>query len=327
MRPAQSSLLSLRRVAAALAVLAALLVAGCGGSDGGGGSDERDVEALLDKAFRSSIASADLKINAQLELDGLKGLDSPVRLDASGPFVAAKGTLPKLDLDVSVGAKDAGQAIETGVLSTGERAFVKFGGQFYEQPRADVDRANARLREEGGRGTSLRELGLDPRKWVIDARHEGEERIAGVVTDHLSAKLDVRALLADLNRLGGGASLSADQLDRMAEAVDRPRFDVYAGQEDSLIRRMSTNLEFEVPEDQREAFAGVERGSLRISVELSDVNGDQRVQAPSRARPISDLAAQLGGLGALERGGRARLAGGRRARRVRATTSRRCPTP
>ncbi len=62
---------------------------------------------------------------------------------------------------------------------------------------------------------------------------------------------------------------------------------------------MSTNLEFEVPEDQREAFAGVERGSLRISVELSDVNGDQRVQAPSRARPISDLAAQLGGLGAL----------------------------
>ena len=116
--------------------------------------------------------------------------------------------------------------------------------------------------------------------------------------------------------------LARDQLDRMAEAVRPARASTStSGKEDDLIRRMSTSLEVEVPEEQREAFAGVERGSLRISVELSDVNGDQRVQAPSRARPIADLSKPAGRPGRARRGGRARLGrrtatpGRRRARR------------
>ena len=36
----------------------------------------------------------------------------------------------------------AGQTIQTGFLSTGDRAFVKFEDVFYEQPAAEVRRAN-----------------------------------------------------------------------------------------------------------------------------------------------------------------------------------------
>jgi len=62
---------------------------------------------------------------------------------------------------------------------------------------------------------------------------------------------------------------------------------------------MSASLEFVVPEGQRERLRGATRGSLKVSLELSDVNGDQKVTAPERSRPISDLASQLQGLGIL----------------------------
>jgi len=301
-----SSLLSTRRVIVAVLALASL-VAGCGGS-GGGGREERDVEALLDRAFRTPVQSAGVRLDAELEVEGLKGLEGPLSLEAEGPYIAGRGALPMLDLDVTAGAQDAGQAIEAGLLSTGDRAFVKFGGEFYEQPQSDVDRANRELGSaDGGAAGSVTALGLDPRKWVRDARDEGDEEIAGTPTDHVSGRLDVRAMLTDLNGLaersagatGTKASLSSAQIDEVAEVFENPRFDAYVGKKDSAIRRISASLEFVVPKDQQERLRGTRRGSLQISLELSDVNGDQKVAAPKRARPIADLASQLRGLGAL----------------------------
>ncbi len=313
--PASASSPVVRRAAAALALLAvSALVAACAGDDGGGAVEEqRDAQALLDRAFRTPVASADLSIDAQLELEGVEGFDSPIRLEASGPYVSRERTLPLLDLDVAFGVQDAGQAIEAGFLSTGDRAFLEFAGEFYEQPADDVARANRELRRRRAArtGSSLRALGLDPRAWVVDARDEGTEDVGGVRTDHVSARLDVLALLADLNRFversGGalgrddaqGAPLPEVELEMLAGVFESTRFDVYVGARDGRIRRVSANVELVVPEDQRERFSGVERGSLRMSVELADVNGDQRVEAPAGARPIADLATQLGGIGAL----------------------------
>lgn len=295
-----------RRVTAVLLLVVAVL-AGCGGS-GGGGREEADVEALLDRAFTTPLASADVKIDAQLDVEGLEGLRGPLRFEAGGIYVAGRGTLPKLDLEVKAGAQDAGQAVELGVLSTGDRAFIEFGGEFYEQPKAEVDRANRELRRAGEReGNSPGELGLKPREWVVDARREGEEEIAKTPTDHVSARLDIGAVLADLNGLiertgatGQAAKpLSNDQLEQAERLFESPRFDVYVGKADSVVRRMSANLEFTVPDDQQARLRGARRGSLRVSVELTNVNSDQRVRAPADARPISDLASQLQGLGAL----------------------------
>ena len=42
-----------------------------------------------------------------------------------------------------------------------------------------------------------------------------------------------------------------------------------------------------MPEEDRERLSGIEGGSLRFTVELADVNGDQEVEAPARSRPIS----------------------------------------
>ena len=90
-----------------------------------------------------------------------------------------------------MGTDGGGQTVQTGFLSTGDRAFVKFEDVYYEQPAAQVRAANAAIRKAGGRGSSLRSLGLNPRSWLSEASEEGDERVAGVETSHVSGRLDV----------------------------------------------------------------------------------------------------------------------------------------
>ena len=272
------------------------------------------MEALLDRAFRQSITKADVKLDAQLTLEGLQGFDRPVRLQASGPYISGRGALPKLDIDLKLGAQGAGQTLQFGLLRTGDRAFVKFGGAFYEQPRAAVERANRELEQgRAGRRGSLRDLGLNPRTWIVAAKMEDEDKVAGVDAEHVSGRLDTRSLFRDLNELversagavGGAPAdlpepLTSDQIGELAEIVRSPSFDVYVGKDDDVIRRLSAQFEVRVPERDRERSGGIEGGTLRFSVEFSDLGGDQEVRAPATSRPIGDLTSQLGGLGALQ---------------------------
>jgi hypothetical protein len=280
----------------------------------GGGDDQDDVEGLLDNAFSGGIESADLKLDAELRLEGSPSLERPVRLQASGPFISNEDKLPSADIEIKIGSDGGGQTITTGVLLTGDRAFVKFQDVYYEQTAAQVRRANRALRRNRSRNSSLSELGFDPRGWLADAQDEGEADVAGVETRHVSGTLDVESVLRDFNRfvrrsgqaVGGAtgqaptARLSAAQIRTITDAVENPTFDVYVGKEDGLIRRVSGRIEFEVPESTRAELGGIEAGAVEFSLELADVNGDQEIEAPARARPISVLTRSLGGQSVLE---------------------------
>jgi hypothetical protein len=294
------------RLRVLIALFAALALVSCGNS-----SDSGDVENLLDKAFRSDIHSADLKVDATLQLKGTGSLDQPVRIQASGPFRTNKGKLPSADLELRIGSS-GGQTIQTGFLSTGDRAFLKFEDVYYEQPASQVRQANRAINARG-RGGSLRSLGLDPRTWLADASEQGDERVAGVETTHVSGTLDVERVMRNINEfvqrssaaIGGATGakppgkLSAKDIRRIAEVVKDPEFDVYVGKEDDTIRKVSGRVEFQVPEDKRDSLGGIEGGSLEFTVELSDVNGNQQIEAPTKARPISKLTTSLGGTGLL----------------------------
>src|SRR5687767_4118543 len=84
---------SLPRVRRALFLLlfAALALTSCGGSD-----DKEDVQDVLDKAFTTSMESADLKVDATVQLKGSPSLDRPVRITATGPFRTNDGKLPSV---------------------------------------------------------------------------------------------------------------------------------------------------------------------------------------------------------------------------------------
>jgi Txe/YoeB family toxin of Txe-Axe toxin-antitoxin module len=300
-----------RRAAVLLAFLAtalSLVLSACGG---GGG--EEDAEALLDRAFRQSVPSADVEIDAELKVDGLQGFDEPITIRASGPYIDSKATLPKLDMDLEIGGQGAG-AVQSGLLSTGRRVFLKFGGTYFEQPADQVARTNRRLaRDRGKGGGSLSDLGLNARDWIVDASVEGEEEIGGAATEHVSGKLDVEALVRDLNDLleQSGDALAGDQapeplkaedIERLSRTVDDPTFDVYVGKEDDVVRRISLRLDLEVPEDDQADVGGVTGASISFSAELSDVGGDQQVRAPRTSQPISVLTSRLGGLSGLAGG-------------------------
>jgi hypothetical protein len=231
-----------------------------------------------------------------------------VRIQASGPFRTNKGKLPSADLELKVGTEGGGQTVQTGFLSTGDRAFVKFEDVYYEQPAAQVRAANASIRKAGGRG-SFSALGLKPRTWLSEASEEGDERVGGVDTSHVSGVLDVERLMSNISEfvqrsapaLTGATGqkapkpLSKKDIERLSEVVKDPTFDVYVGKKDHVIRKVSGRIDFEVPEDSRQELNGIEGGSLEFSVEFADVNGEQEIEAPAEARPLSELTGVLGG--------------------------------
>ncbi len=299
----------MRRLAFLLLLLGAWGLASCGG----GGDDRESVETLLDQAFSTPIHSADLKLDAQIELKGL--LADPIKLEAEGPFRTNKGKLPSADIELRVGS-GGGQTISSGVLTTGDRVFVKFQDVYYEQPAAQVRKTNesiARNAKKGGQ--SLSELGLDPRSWIAEAKDKGDANAAGADTRHLSGTLDVQQLMRNINdfvsrsasALGGDRKssprLTSADIRELASSVKNPSFDVYVGKNDNTIRRVSARIEFNVPDADRAGLGGLTGGSIVFSVELRNVNGNQKIEAPAHSRPLSKLTDSLGGaLGALGAG-------------------------
>jgi hypothetical protein len=301
---------TVRRVRRAVFLLlfAALALASCGGGD-----DKEDVQSLLDKAFSTSIKSANLSLDATIQMKGSPGLEKPLRITATGPFRTNEGKIPSADIELKIGNDGGGQTITTGFLSTGDRAFVKFQDIYYEQPRSQVAKANASIAQNRSKRGSLRSLGLDPRTWLASAKDVGEEDIAGVKTRHIAGKLDVESVMRNLNefvRRSGKtlgettgqtppAPLSTQDIQMVADVVRDPTFNVYVGEDDDAIRRLSGKLEFDVPEAARASLGGIQSGSIDFKIEFAKVNGDQQIEAPAHARALSSLTRSLGGSGGL----------------------------
>jgi hypothetical protein len=294
-----------RRLAFLVLLIGALGFVSCGGEE----EERESVEDLLNQAFSGQIRSADLKLEAEVELKGL--LENPIRIEAEGPFRTNERKLPSADIELRIGSGGGGQTITSGVLTTGDRVFLKFQDVYYQQPPAQVRKTNAAIRRSSrSGGQPLSELGLDPRSWLAEAQDKGDADVAGIKTRHVSGTLDVGDLMRNINEFvsrSASALGSTDATPRLtradirelSDAVKNPSFDVYVGKEDHLIRRISGRIEFDIPEESRDGLGGLTGGTITFSVELRDVNGDQQIKAPAHSRPLSKLTRSLGG-GALD---------------------------
>jgi hypothetical protein len=289
-----------RAIAAAVLVLLAAVLTACGSANSG------DVKSTVDKAFSTPIHSARIDLEATLQLDGVKQLNGPVKLSVQGPYESGGSqTIPKADWDIAASA--SGQNFSAGFISTGDNAWVGFQGQNYEVGKQAVAQVNQQIKQTAGqnKGKGLSEFGIDPRNWLKDAKDEGDEKVAGTDTTHVSAALDVAKFLDDLNRIvektgsssGTRAGITPAQQKQIEDVVKNPRFDLYVGKDDNVIRRLSADLSFNVPSDKRAQLGGLESGTLSFSIEFADVGKPQTINAPTNAKPLSELTAQLGGLG------------------------------
>jgi hypothetical protein len=304
-----------RAFVALLALVAtALVLAACGGSDSdsNSGGSSADAETLLRQTFTGShdIRSGKADVQLTITATGDDSIRGPIEVGISGPFQSAgSDQLPKFDLGLDVSAQ--GQSFKAGLTSTSDQLFVKFGGTSYEVPAQLLDQVKdsyARSQQDGSQSrTSLKSLGLDPMSWLQDPTVEGTETVGGAETDHISAQLDVSALLDDVDTvleqinkqgLAGStgqqvpSSIPADDRKQIEDAVKSSEIDVWSGQDDHTLRKLSLKLTVEPPASSD----GPRSLDIALTIELSDLNEPQTITAPSTSRPLNELLGQFQGL-------------------------------
>jgi hypothetical protein len=292
-----------------LALIAAGLVA-CGSSGGGGGEDPNTV---LDQTFsgdHAKVKSGDIDIKFGIDVTGKQG--GKLNAELSGPYESQGSTkVPKLDWTVKADASGPGQSFnfDGGIVSTGDAAYVNYKGTDYQVSPALFDRFKQQV-EQGvsqqqnpqGAQQLLQLLGVKNAKELLtNLQNDGTSDIEGTTTNHISGDLDVNKVIdsfknlassaSALGALGGSSSQlpSGAQLDQIKSAIKTAHFDIYSGQDDHILRRISIDIGVQPPSN-----TGVDKLDANFEVTLGKVNEPQTISAPTNAKPFSDLLQQLG---------------------------------
>jgi hypothetical protein len=282
--------------------LAAVLVA-CGGN-----SD--DPQKLLKETFSGDhkISSGKLNLSVDISATGVQGLSQPVKIALTGPF-QSRGSDQLPEFDVNLTFSGGGQSFSAGAVNTGEKGYLEFQGRPYQVPamvydqfRQGFERAQRQGKRESGGGNALKRLGLDPLDWLKDPKTQGDEDVGGTNTKHVSAQIDVAKFVDDLSTLLQNAAklgvrnagrlpngITAEQKQRLQDAVKSASFDVWTGANDTTLRKLQVKLSIRTPNGQS--------GNLAFTLEIDDLNHKQTISAPAHAKPLSELTKQLRGLG------------------------------
>ncbi len=283
----------------------ALALGACGGD---GGSD--DAKKKLDEAFKKPIGSANVTVDAEAAVSGIPLMgNASIKAKLAGPYQSnGDDKLPSLDWDVSVSA--VGRTFSGGLAVTADNVFITYQGQAYELGAEQVKEVQGNLKEQADKSKQededLSELGINPANWVTDAKEEDDANVAGVETEHISAKVDVDKLLDDANKLVQKApevgavagqevpsELTDEQKDALKQVLQDPTLDVYIGKDDGIIRRVSFDFKLEISEADRQQLRGISGADMSVSVEFKDVGKPVTVTPPTNAKPLDDLVKQL----------------------------------
>ena len=306
--------LSMRLVVPVLAILLAL-VAGCGGGGGDAADGSTDVDQLLQDTFAGGKEISSGRIDATVDVKA----DGNVAMKLSGPFQSTgDGKLPKLDLQASF--EGEGESVSGGLTSTGDQGFVGWGGTQYaiagpvfEQFKAGFEES---AKQAGGQqDQSLASLGIDPRRWLTNARNAGEAKVGDADTIKITGDVDVPKLLDDVNgalerirSLGvQGSGQLPDKLTdaerkQVTDAIKDLNVEIHTGADDRILRRMLIAMNVQGPEAAQAA-------DLRLDLQLLDLNEDQDIEAPDNAKPFEELVQKLQSLGLGDLGGLGALGG------------------
>ncbi len=305
----------LRPILLCLLASLALVVGACGGSSGGGdkASADTDVNTLLADTFNGKdkkVTSGKLDLELKIDAKNTQGVSGPVTVSVKGPFQSeGKQKLPKFKIDFAF--EGAGQSIKAGLTSTGAKGFVNFQGSDYvvtEQLFTQFKTGYEQAQKKGNTNNqSLSSLGLDPRKWLTNAKNEGDAKVGSDDAIKITGGVDVNKLLDDVNKaltkarsLGVSGTqtlptqLTAAQRKQVTDAVKNPKVEIYTGKDDKILRRMVVALGIVAPKSSSSPNGSAD---FRLDFSISDLNQDQTISEPASPKPFSELSSQLGGLG------------------------------
>jgi hypothetical protein len=304
----------LRAALACLAVpLVALTLTACGSS--GSSSASGSATQLLSQTFSGShtVNSGNLSFSLTVTPSGSRTLTGPITLSFGGPFQSlGKGKLPKSNFTVSIGA--LGKSASLGILSTGTAGYVSLQGTSYQLPSATFQKLEssfASFESTGSGGSSssaLTKLGIKPIHWLTNPHIVGNDSVAGTDTTHITAGLNVGALLGDINTLLakagslGLSSASAGQLptnispatrNKIVSEVQNPTVDVWTGSSDKTMRRLTLKLTLPVTGSTSTLLGGLSSASIALTIQYADLNKPQTITAPTSTAPYSQFTAKL----------------------------------
>lgn len=285
-----------RPLAAALAVcLAAVLAGACGGDD----DADSDPRSLLSTAASKKIDSAEVRTRIDANVPGFPILGSRIAITGSGPFVAnGPDALPELDANVVMRA--GGQTFPTRVSGIDGKVYVEFMGQFYAADEQTLERLGLDTPSGRRQPASLKQLGLEPDKWLTRTRVSDGEEIGGdstrlitgtvakrAVVDNLLAIVDARRLAEAGDDVEGLPELNEENAGKIADAVDSAKVEVNVDDED-YPRRVYTQLRFTMPDEVKRT--AIESGTISFELILEQV-GDVtvNVEPPFDPDPLSSL--------------------------------------
>jgi hypothetical protein len=191
------------------------------------------------------------------------------RFGVTGTFDAAGEGLPKFDVRARISV--ARRTLRGGLVSLGDKAYFVHGDSGWRVP-GEVWNPLVQKASAGGAAQAKVPIALHPDTWVRDVKSEGTESVGGVQTEHISARVDPQAVINDLRSAAGGEASQLPKAAAIDRAVKSADFDVWVGQDDHVLRRLSGEL----------VLAG--RGHVNLDVRLSDINKPQQIEAPAHVR-------------------------------------------
>jgi len=290
-------------------LVAAFGVAACGSSSGSSGNPN----TLLKQTFSGShkVSSGMLNVSLTIDPAGSSTLSGPITLSFGGPFqTRGAGKLPESNFTVSASA--LGHSVALGILSTGTSEYVTLQGTSYQMPRATFQRLESSFAQVASSGSSssssgtLSKLGIQPLRWLTDPTIVGTENVGGAQTTHIHAGVNVPALLSDLNTIlerasslgvSGASALksgipAADQ-QKIAAAIKSPSVDVWTGNSDHTIRRLTITLTLPVTGKASSELGGMTSADLNLTMQYADLNQPQTITAPTTVRPYTEFEAKV----------------------------------
>lgn len=296
-----------RTLSAIAALVTTVALAACGSSSS---SQSGNASQILNQTFTGShtINSGNLSFSLTVDPAGSNILTGPITLSFGGPFQSrGKGKLPAANFNISVSAQ--GHRGSVSILSTGTNGYVTLQGRTYQLPSATFQKLESSVAQasSGGSGSgALAKLGINPLRWLVHPAVVGDENVGGVSTTHIRAGVNVNALLSDLSTFaekapslgvsGAGAlsgGIPSSTRSQIAGSVKNPTVDVWSGEGDKTLRRMSLNLTVPVTGQLSSLLGGLRTAQIGLEMKYANLNQPQSITPPASVRPFREFQSKL----------------------------------
>ena len=209
---------------AGVALVAIAVIAGCGSSKPAvhvsSSAHARDLlrqTAAAQHQVRSGVVAVTLALTPMIPAGGR----NPISVSLEGPFQnRGDRRLPDADLNVSISARNKTGSLS--LVSAGGVRYVRIGSDSYELPTSSLQMLDSTTANGSTASTDVSTVGIQPQHWAVNPRIVGSDRIDGVATTRIHARVDAEKLVADLEH-AAAETVVAGAVGPDRTAVDRDR--------------------------------------------------------------------------------------------------------